>query len=67
LHGYLLFINYKVLGYRKIIFAKSERKKLIMPQIGKVKIHAVNISAAILGFVPPFLQRPIPIMAQVLA
>ena len=38
-----------------------------MPLIGKVKNQAKNISAAIFGFVPPLLQRPIPIIAQVFA
>ena len=35
--------------------------------MGKVKNQAINISRAILGFVPPFLERPIPIIAQVFA
>ena len=39
----------------------------MMPQIGKVKSQAKNISAAIFGLVPPLLQRPIPIIAQVFA
>lgn len=39
----------------------------MIPQIGKVKNQAINTSAAIFGFVPPFLQSPIPIIAQVFA
>ena len=39
----------------------------MIAQIGKVKNQAINTSAAILGFVPPFLQSPIPIIAQVFA
>ena len=39
----------------------------MIAQIGKVKNQAINTSAAIFGFVPPFLQSPIPIIAQVFA
>ena len=35
--------------------------------MGKVRNQAKNTSAAIFGLVPPFLQRPIPIIAQVFA
>ena len=52
-------------GY--IVMAKRESKKLIRAHIGKVKNHARKTSAAILGLVPPFLQSPIPIIAQVFA
>ena len=55
------------LFYKKHAFAKSESKKLIIAHIGNVKNQAVNISAAIFGLVPPFLQRPMPIIAQVFA
>ena len=51
----------------KTAFTTSERKKLNAPQTGKVKSQPKNICAAILGFVPFFLQRPTPIIAQVFA
>lgn len=48
-------------------FAQRESKKLTVAQAGKVKSHAQKSSVTTFLFVEPFLQSPIPIIAQVLA
>lgn len=48
-------------------FAKRDIRKLARAQMGNVKIQAAKSSKTILGLVEPFLQRPIPISAQVFA
>ena len=48
-------------------FAQKASKKLTTPHMGKVKNQALKSSNIIFLFVEPFLQRPIPIRAQVFA
>ena len=51
----------------KMAFAQMEIRKLTIPHTGKVKNQAAKSSNMIFLFVEPFLQSPMPIIAQVFA